>query len=172
MLKTMLLPMLLAGIMLPLAGCDEAAPTNASNTAGAATAAPDTLAAGDYEVVAKVIGMRSTDGKTPLITAKPGDSITSRGCVDAKGVPEPKLFAAAGDQCTAENPYFRGGTVNVTLSCTRKGVNGKIMVNVDGSTTAAGFKGDATTTTFIDGPGDYELRTELTGKRVGACPKA
>lgn len=161
-----IMPALLAGLTLSLAACDSGQP---ASTAKPATAAPDKLAAGDYEVQAKVTSIRSTDGKTPLIKLKVGDVVTTHGCVDEKGTPEPALFAAAGDQCTAQNPFFSGGVVNVTLSCARAGVNGKIMVNVDGSTTAGGLKGNATTTTFIDGPGDYELRNELTGKRVGAC---
>lgn len=160
---------LLAGLALPLAACDDGTP---SNTAKPAAAAPDKLPAGEYEVTQKVASIRSTDGKTTLIKAKAGDTLTSRGCVDAKGVPAPELFAAAGDQCTAQNPYFSGGVINLTLSCTRKGVNGRIMVGVDGTTTATGLGGSATTTTFIDGPGDYELKTELTGKRVGACTAA
>ncbi|WP_114227699.1 MULTISPECIES: DUF3617 domain-containing protein [Sphingomonas] len=160
---------LLTGATLSLAGCDDAAP---ANNGAKAAAAPDTLPAGEYEVQAKVTSLRSTDGKVPLVKHKEGDVITSKGCVDAKGVPAPALFAAAGDECSVQNPYFSGGTINVTLSCTRKGVNGRIMVNVDGETTATGLKGHAVTTTFIDGPGDYDLKTELTGKRVGVCPPA
>lgn len=161
--------LLTGAAVLLLSGCGETPP--ATNTAKTA-AAPDKLPAGEYEVTAKVASLRSTDGKTPLTKLKQGESVTTKGCVDDKGTPAPELFAAAGDQCTPQNPYLSGGVVNVTLSCARKGVAGKIMVNVDGATTAEGLKGNATTTTFIDGSGDYELRTDFTGKRIGACTAA
>ena len=164
MLRKILLPAaLLAGLALPLAACADDTPAKTK------AAAPDKLAAGQYEVTAKVTSFRSTDGKTPLIAAKVGDLITTRACVGADGTPSAELFQTTGDQCTTTNPYFSGGSINVTLDCTRKSVRGKIMVNVDGSTTADGLTGRLTTTTFIDGPGDYELKAAMTGKRTGAC---
>jgi hypothetical protein len=165
MTRSMIMRASLASLALALAGCGNDQPNGANTVA----AAPDTLPAGNYEVQAKVTSIRSTDGKTPLARVKVGDVLTSRGCVDDKGTPAPVLFAADGDQCLANNGYYRGGRVNMTLDCTRKGVAGKIMVNVDGRTTADGLSGSATTTSFIDGPGDYELRTDLTAKRTGAC---
>jgi hypothetical protein len=160
----MILSALLAGLALPLGACGGEPAENA-----VAAAAPQKLPAGEYEVQAKVTSIRSTDGKTPLVRHKVGDVLIGRGCVDDKGAPAPALFAAEGDQCRANDGYFSGGRINMTLDCTRKGVAGRIMVNVDGRTSAEGMSGNATTTSFIDGPGDYELRAELSGKRTGAC---
>jgi hypothetical protein len=165
MTRKMIKPAVLACLVLPLAACGG----DQSGSAAAPAAAPAKLPAGEYEVQAKVTSIRSTDGKTPLARHKVGDVLTGRGCVDDKGAPEPELFAAAGDQCRANDGYFSGGRINMTLDCTRKGVAGRIMVNVDGRTSLDGLTGTATTTSFIDGPGDYELRAELTGKRTGAC---
>ena len=165
MTRKMITQAVLACLALPLAACGGDQPGNAA----APVAAPEKLPAGEYEVQARVTSIRSTDGKTPLVRLKEGDVLTSRGCVDDKGTPAPALFAAEGDQCRAGDGYFSGGRINMTLDCTRKGVAGKIMVNVDGRTSVDGLTGRATTTSFIDGPGDYELRAELTGKRTGAC---
>ena len=165
MTKKMIASAMLACLVLPLAGCGGDQPGNGA----APAAAPEKLPAGAYEVEARVTSLRSTDGKTPLARVKVGDVLTARGCVDDKGTPAPELFAAAGDQCRANDGYFSGGRINMTLDCTRKGVAGKIMVNVDGRTSLDGLTGTATTTSFIDGPGDYELRAEVTGKRTGAC---
>jgi hypothetical protein len=152
-----------AGAVL-LAGCGGEAPV-----ANTVEAAPAKLTSGQYEVTATVSSFRSTDGNTPVIAAKQGDKITSRACVGPDGTPPPELFAAKGDQCTVQNPYVRNGRMNLTLDCTRKGTPGKIMAEVNGSFTTNGLTGSANTTSFIQGPGDYELRTDIAGRRVGEC---
>ncbi|MCW3798016.1 DUF3617 domain-containing protein [Sphingomonas sp. BN140010] len=156
-----------AGAALLLAACGSDEP--AQNTAAAA---PAKLAAGQYEVQMTVTSFRSTDGKTPLVKAKQGDVITGSGCVGADGTPAPELFAAKGDVCTVQNPYIRNGRMNLTLDCTRKGAPGRIMEEVNGSFTADGLTGTASTTSFIDGPGDYELKADVKGRRVGECTAA
>ena len=155
-----------AGAALLLAACGSDEP--AQNTA--ATAAK--LAAGQYEVQMTVTGFRSTDGNTPVIKAKPGDVITSQGCVGADGTPAPELFAAKGDACTPQNPYVRNGRLNLSLDCTRKGTSGRIMQEVNGSFTADALTGKVSTTSFIQGPGDYELKGDVKGRRVGECTAA
>jgi hypothetical protein len=162
-MRTMLM---LSGALL-LAGCGgETAQENV------AAAPPAKLTPGQYEVTASVSSSRSTDGTTPVVSAKQGDTITSQGCVGADGLPPAELFAAKGDECTVQNPYVRGGRMNLTLDCTRDGTPGKIMAEVNGNFTADGLTGTANTTSFIQGPGDYELRTDITGRRVGECTAA
>ena len=146
-----------------LAACSSEAPPPPP------AAAPAKLAAGEYEVTATVTGFRSTDGATPVLAAKQGDTVTSRACVGADGAPPPALFAAKGDVCTANNAYVRNGRMNLQLDCTRSGTPGKIMSEVNGSFTADGLKGSMTTNSFIQGTGDYELRADLAGRRVGEC---
>ena len=157
-----------AGAALLLAACGSDEP--AQNTA--ATATPAKLTPGQYEVQATVTGFRSTDGKTPVIKAKQGDVITSQGCVGADGMPAPDLFAAKGDECAPQNPYIRNGRLNVSLDCTRKGAPGRIMTEINGSFTADTMTGTTSTTTFLSGPGDYELRADVKGRRVGECTAA
>ncbi len=154
-----------AALLLTACGSDEPA----QNTAAAV---PAKLAPGQYEVQMTVTGFRSTDGQTPVVKVKQGDVITSEGCVGADGVPAPALFAAKGDECTAQNPYIRNGRMNLTLDCTRKGVPGRIMEEVNGSFTADGITGKTSTTSFIQGPGDYELKADVKGRRVGECTAA
>lgn len=155
---------LLAAAAALTAGCsEEAAVTNAP------AAAPATLAPGQYEITTTVTSFRSTDGNTPVVQAKQGDTATSRACVGAAGTPPPELFAAKGDVCTSGSAYARNGRMNLTLDCTRKGTPGKIMSEVNGSFTADSLKGSMSTTSFIQGPGDYELRQDFTGRRVGEC---
>lgn len=155
-----------AGLLLAACGGGDDAATNV------AQAPPAKLTPGQYEVQATVTSFRSTDNSTPVLAAKQGDVLTSQACVGADGAPPPELFAAKGDVCQAQNPYVRNGRMNLTLDCTRKGTPGKIMAEVNGSFTADAMEGTATTTSFIQGPGDYELRAELKGRRVGECSAA
>ncbi len=155
--------MLGAAVML-IAGCGE--DTSATNTP---LAAPATLAPGQYEITSTVTSFRSTDGNTPVVQAKEGAAAKSSACIGPDGTPPPELFAAKGDTCTSGNAYVRSGRINLTLDCTRKGTPGKIMSEINGSFTADALKGSMSTTSFIQGPGDYELRQDFTGRRVGEC---
>lgn len=134
-------------------------------------AVPAKLPAGQWEVTAKVAALKSTDKTTPAIKAAAGDTATVSGCVGADGQPPAELFAAKGDQCAAQNPYIRNGRMNLQLDCTRTG-SGKVMSDVSGNYTADGMTGTVITTSFFSGSGDYELRQEITGKRVGECTTA
>ena len=159
--------MIIAATAALMAGCSDDAPV-----ANTAAAVPAKLTPGQYEVTATVNSFRSTDGQTPVLQAKTGDTIVSRACVGADGSPPAELFGTKGDVCTVQNPYIRNGRMNLTLDCTRPGTPGKIMAEVNGSFTADSLKGSASTTSFIQGPGDYELRADLAGRRVGECTGA
>lgn len=129
---------------------------------------PATLPTGQWEVTTRVASLKSTDKTTPLIKTAAGDVTTASGCVGADGAPPAELFAFKGDQCTVKDSYVRGGRVSVQLDCTRSGA-GKVMGDVSGTYTADSMTGTATLTSFFTGSGDYELRQEITGKRVGEC---
>ena len=150
-----------------LAACSSEAPQ-----AKTAEAAPASLQAGEYEVTATVTGFRSTDDGTPLVQAKQGEVITSRACIGADGAPPAELFAAKGNTCTGQNVYARNGRLNMQLDCSRPGAPGKVMSEVNGSFTADSLKGSMTTNSFFQGKGDYELRADLAGRRVGECSTA
>lgn len=156
--------MLIACGALLVAGCSEEAPTN-----NVVEAAPASIPAGEYEVTTTVASFRSTDGSTPIVQAKQGDTGTSRACVGSDGAPAPELFAAKGDVCTSQNGYTRNGRLNMTLKCKREGASGDIMTEVSGSYTADSMKGSVTTISSLYGKGDYELHQDFTARRVGEC---
>lgn len=133
-----------------------------------AAAPPTTLPAGQWEITAKTASLKSTDNTTPLIKTAAGDVTTASGCVGADGAPPPALFAFKGDQCTVKDSYVRNGRVSVQLDCTRSGA-GKVMGDLNGNFTADSMTGTLTLTSFFTGSGDYELRQEITGRRVGEC---
>jgi len=158
--------LLIAGGAMVLAGCSGETPANQAATA---EAPPATIPAGEYEVTTTVASFRSTDGATPIVQVKQGDTATSRACVAADGVAPPELFVAKGDVCTSQNAYVRNGRMNLTLSCKREGVSGNIMTEVSGSFAADSMKGAATTITSLSGTGDYQLHQDFTARRVGEC---
>lgn len=151
---------LLLASCLGLAACGQEAAAPAKKAA-----APATLPAGTYEVTATVKSLVSTD-KTPVPTfAKVGDTMTTRGCVGADGLPDPELLAAKGDTCQIQNPYVRSGRMNVTLDCNRKG-QGQVMTMLDGQYDAAGFTGTVTASSSFVGSGDYKLVEDITARKV------
>ena len=142
-----------------LAACSQEAPREV------AKAAPATLPAGTYEVTATVKSLVSTD-KTPVPTfAKVGDTMTTRGCVGADGLPAPELLAAKGDSCQLQNPYVRSGRMNLTLDCNRKG-QGQVMTILDGKYDADGFTGTLTASSSFAGSGDYKLVEDSSARKV------
>ena len=148
-----------------LAACAGLAACGQEAEAPKKAAVPATLPAGTYEVTATVKSLVSTD-KTPVPTfAKVGDTMTTRGCVGADGLPEPELLAAKGDSCQVQNPYVRSGRMNLTLDCNRKG-QGAVMAMVDGKYDAEGFTGTLTANSSFSGPGDYKLVEDVTARKV------
>jgi hypothetical protein len=152
------------GAILALGACGE---TNKAEAPKAQT--PRTLPAGEYEVTSEVTKLASADKSTPATKLKQGDKATTRGCVDDKGVPDMALFVEAGDQCTVMNSFARAGRLSIQYECQRAG-RGKIYPNLDGNTTADGFKAMVNAASSFPGDGDYQLRIDMVGKRVGNCP--
>ena len=146
-----------------LAACDDAPPVD--KRAGEAKQ----LAAGGYAVEAKVESMVATDKAPPASKAKPGDIITTAGCVAADGTPDASLFVHPGDQCAASQSYSRGAILNIQYHCSRKGA-GSVNYSVEGQFTADAFSASVTEGTNFATPDDYKLVTKVTGKRSGTCP--
>lgn len=153
-------PAILAAFALVAACSGEAPPP--------APVVPATLVPGEWEVTATVADLAATEKSAPALAAEPGSATTTRACIAADRPPPPELFAAKGDECALQNPYARNGRLNLQLDCTRAGA-GKVMGDITGSFTADSMKGSIATTTYFAGPGDYRLRQDFTGRRVGEC---
>ncbi|MFC7535950.1 DUF3617 domain-containing protein [Sphingomonas sp. GCM10030256] len=147
--------------LMSLAACSSEAPPPPP------AASPAKLAAGQWEVTAKVAELTSTDKTVPAVQAKVGDTATASACVEADGVLPAELFAVAGQQCAARNPYVRNGRMNLQLDCTAG--QGKVVGEINGKFTADSLTASVTSTSFFTGSGDYRLKRELTGRRIGEC---
>jgi hypothetical protein len=155
-------------IALVLTACS--AETDEANNSVESVAAA--LTPGEYELVAKVTELRSTDKTTPDTKSKVGaDPVTTRTCVGPDNKIDPATFVEAGETCTQSESYVRNGRLNLQYKCNRPS-KGQLTQLVDGDFNADSFAASIRTATYYVGSGDYELVRSVTGKRLGACAAA
>jgi hypothetical protein len=157
----------LAAPLLLLAACSDDAPPVDKRASEAKQLSP-----GAYEVQAKVETLTATDHGKPASKAKAGDTVVLKGCVATDGTPDASLFTEAGDTCSPTQEYARGAILNIQYHCTRKGKSGSVNYSIDGQFTADAFTAKVTEGTSFSSDDDYQLLSDLTGKRVGNCPAA
>lgn len=135
-------------------------------------AAAETIDAGEWETASEVTELRSTDGGTPVLATPVGTKGTGRLCVadGERARPDPALFMGEDYACTYKDFYMKGGTINATLACTRKGWGGEMQASVIGDFTADSFTAKLEASTALAGSGDFALKQTLTGRRLGPCP--
>lgn len=154
-----------AAIAAVLAGCsDEAAQQQNQATPNAA------LTPGMYEASWTVSSIRSTDKTDPATKLEVGATGNTKGCVQEGPVIDMALFAETDDQCTPSTSYTRGGRINIQMQCKRPDEPGPVMQTVSGTSTAEGFEGEISTSTYLVGFGDYSMVRTISGRRVGDCP--
>ena len=158
--------LMVAGCALAVGACGEE-----KKAAPPAPEKPQTLAAGEYEVVSEVTKLASTDKSTPATKLKQGDKATLKACVGDDGVPDAALFTEAGDKCTATSSFVRAGRISIQYQCNRAG-KGNLSPSVDGNITADGFEAVVNSNSSFPATGDYQLSRHMTGKRIGNCPAA
>ena len=147
-----------------LAGCSEDSPKQPPAQPKAA------LSPGEYEASWTVTALRSTDKTDPATNLAVGGTGSVRACIQEGPVVDVALFAEGSDQCTATNSYVRGGRMNIQMRCAREDEPGPVMQTMTGTSTAEGFEGEISTSTYLTGFGDYSMVRTVTGRRVGDCP--
>ncbi|TMJ15432.1 MAG: DUF3617 family protein [Alphaproteobacteria bacterium] len=163
--------LILASLCL-VAACSDGAGDGGDQAAAAEP--PATFPAGQWDVTSEVTAFRQADKGAPKIKFAVGDKATNSACVAASEgqKPNPALFLGEGYQCSYQTAYARKGMVNETLSCTRKGLEGAVMANVEGHYTADSFDGTATTSTSLYTDGDVVFTRKLSARRTGECQAA
>lgn len=154
--------------ILALAACGESGAVQNNSTAEVRPAA---LAPGQWTLRTEVTAFTQTDrteGKRPVIASSVGTRATETVCVAADRPPV-DIFAGAGNDCRADNPYVRNGRISVQMLCTREGLTGNVMVAADGSFTDDSITFDRDVRTAIVGGGDVAMTVHVTGERTGDC---
>ena len=138
-------------------------------------AAAATMAAGQWETSHEVTAIRSTDKTEPAVKAAAGDRETGSVCIEAgkEATPDPALFAGPGHTCQYKNSYIRSGRITASLNCKREGVDGDLMMTVEGKYTGTTFEGTVSTTSYLPGRGDFEMSRKMSGRQTApACQAA
>lgn len=133
-----------------------------------------TMAAGQWETTYEVTSMRSVDKTEPALKAASGDKETGSACIEAgkEATPDAALFAGPGNTCSYKNSYIRNGRITASLSCRRPGVNGELMMTVEGKYTGTTFDGTVSTQSYLPGSGDFEMSRKMSGRQTGATCQA
>ncbi len=134
----------------------------------AAPAAASNIAAGQWELATEVTAFRAADAGAPKINTPVGTRATESVCI-GEGRPPAAFFAGDGYACTDGAYYVRNGRLNVTMACTRAGLDGSIEIMADGTFGADSTEFSRTTRTMLTSDGDAEITTRVTGRRTGAC---
>jgi hypothetical protein len=133
--------------------------------------AAEQLQPGQWEMTTEVTSLTKADQGTPRINTPAGTRLSSSVCVPpaAAKKPPPALFATREDSCTYKDFYMSGGRLNASLDCKRRGLNGQVGMNVNGSYTATTIEGTVGITTYLATDGDVRIESRLTGRRTGEC---
>ena len=130
------------------------------------------LAAGQWQSSSEVTDMRKQDKGAPAMKADKGTKMEAAACVaeaDAKN-PPPALLAGLEDaSCTYQNIYMARGRINASMTCTKPGLSGQLLVSADGTYTDKSFELTSTVNTMLPGDGDISFDSKVTGRHSGAC---
>jgi len=135
--------------------------------------APVLMQAGEWSITRKTTGYN-----TPTVTpAQYQDALKQIGeeklciAVDAQGVPDANALAGKeGTACSYKDKMVRKGRLIATLSCTAGAGTSEIVV--EGNYGADTLNLGTTMTKMQAGSAVLRTTHDVTGKRVGDCPKA
>ena len=132
------------------------------------------MAAGQWETTHEVTAMRSADKTEPALKAAVGDKETGAACIEAgkEATPDAALFAGPGNKCSYKNTYIRNGRITASLSCRRAGIDGELMMTVEGKYTGTTFEGTVSTQSYLPGRGDFEMSRKMSGRQTGPTCQA
>ena len=146
-----------------VAACGEAPAENKAEPAAAA------LAPGQWELTAEVTSLRKTGQGNPRIETPVGTRATQSLCVGAGHELQTAFFAGEGHRCSYGTYYVRNGRVNLTMRCTREGVDGTITMSAEGTFQASSVEFRRNMTTMLTAGGNVAAEARVTGRRTGAC---
>lgn len=125
---------------------------------------------GQWELASEVTGFNRVDDGEPRIDTPVGTRATESVCVGAGERPLTAFFAGPGYDCSYGSYYVRNGRINVTLACTRAGLDGQIPIATEGRVLADGtVEFTRTTRTILASDGDVEITARVTGRRTADC---
>jgi hypothetical protein len=146
-----------------VAGCGEAPTENRAAPAAAA------LAPGQWELAAEVTSFRKAGAGNAGADTPVGTRATQSLCVAAGHELQTAFFAGDGYRCSYGIYYVRNGRVNLTLRCTREGLDGTITMAAEGTFQADSVEFRRNSNTSLTAGGTVAAEARVTGRRTGAC---
>jgi hypothetical protein len=152
--------------LLLLAACGDAG--GANQATNVQPAAAERIAPGQWALDSEVTMFAKADQGTPAIDMPQGTHASASVCVGA-GDPPPALFAGDGYDCHSDSVYARNGRLAVTLTCTKEGLSGNILMSLSGDFTGDTIEYDRSVRTSLVTDGDVTFTQHVTGRRTGDC---
>jgi hypothetical protein len=134
---------------------------------------PILMQAGEWALTRKTTGYNTPTVTPAEYQAALKEVSEDKTCivVDAAGVPNADALAGTeGKDCTYKDKLVRKGRLIATLSC--KSGSGTSEITVEGNYTADTLTLGTTMTKTVGGQPTLRTTHDLSGKRVGDCPKA
>ena len=152
--------------LLALAACSEDAGGD-DKAKAAADAANLKLAAGQWETTTEITNVTSQDNGTPALKV---EKTTISNCVgEAEGKKPAAAVFGGMEDCSYESLYMSRGRVTDSLSCTKPGLAGRILISSEGNYAADSFETSADIQTYLTSDGDVRAAAKVNGRRIGAC---
>jgi len=156
--------------LLLLAACSDSAEADQKSKA-AADKANLKLAAGQWETTTEITKVDSQDNGAPVLKAAQKTVVST--CVgEAEGRKPAAAVLGGMEDCRYENVYMSRGRVTAGLSCTRPGLDGRILVSSEGQYGADSFETNASLQTYLVSDGDAKAAAKISGRRIGPCAPA
>ena len=133
------------------------------------------LAAGQWQTVSEVTDMKKEDDGAPAMKADKGTKMEVSNCVgegEGKKPPAAVLAGLENASCEYQSIYMSRGRLNASMSCTRPGLNGQILVGTEGTYTDKSFDLTSNVRTLLASDGDISFNAKVTGAHAGACKAA
>lgn len=127
------------------------------------------LQPGQYEVTSEVTAFEVVEPGEAAINTPVGTRATASVCVGNEAQVNPALFANEGLNCQHGSYYARNGRMNMTMNCSKEGAAGNFGTTVEGTFQADSFEATRSVTSYLQGGGDVQISSRLTGRRTGEC---
>ena len=163
-----------ASIFLPLIVLAACSQSSGDTPPATEAEAASQLDAGQWEAASEVTALTAKDQGKPAIDTPTGTKAAATACVSEadRKKPAPAVLTGLKDECTYKDFYMGNGRVTATMSCTRPGLGGEMLVSVQGEFTATALTTTSTIDTYLPGSGDVRVDSKISSKRLGDCAAA
>ena len=155
-----------------LAGVAACSGDGGSESANKVDPASIRIEPGEWELTTEITNMTLADQGSGALPMKVGMKTTTKSCITPEQVeqPQPTLFSSSKDTCAYKNFYMSRGRLVASMSCQQPGIDGQMLMTVDGKYSDSSMDVSVEMAMSRSGPGDVKVNSKLSGRRLGECP--